>query len=402
MQKTLRILGTRGIPAAHGGFETFAEQLALYLVARGWRVVVYCQEDGNSALFEDRWRGVERVRIPVSRGGAAGTIVFDWRATRHAARCGELCLTLGYNTAVFCALLRLRGVPNLINMDGIEWARAKWGRVAKLWFWLNDWAGCRLGNHLVADHPAIAKHLETRVAAARITTIPYGADALQEGGIDAAGSSASLKALDALGLTPGRFLTVIARAEPENSLREIVAGFSARPRGVTLVVLGNYQQDNAYHRAVREAASDEVRFVGAVYDKAIVQALRLHSAAYLHGHQVGGTNPSLVEALGAGNAVFAHENRFNRWVAGDAACYFDGEQALAAQLDAVLASPSRLADMQAGSRQRFAEAFTWPTVLAAYESLLTRFLPVAAPGPRAAPHTQDVQGVGVSHVDTDP
>ena len=288
-QKTLRILGTRGIPAAHGGFETFAQYLSLYLVAQGWRVVVYCQDEGAGPVFTDTWQGVERVHIPVSQGGPKGTIVFDWQATAHAARHRDLCLTLGYNTALFCAHLRLKGIPNLINMDGIEWSRAKWGAVAKTWFWLNDWAGCWLGDHLVADHPHIKAHLQSRVAPDKITTIPYGADAI---------AHASTEPVHALGLEPDRFLTVIARAEPENSLLDIVQGYSATPRGMPLVVLGNYQDNNAYHRAVKAAASAEVRFVGAIYDKTVVQALRFHSAAYVHGHQVGGTNPSLVEALG--------------------------------------------------------------------------------------------------------
>lgn len=364
--RTLRILGTRGVPAAHGGFETFAEHLALYLVSQGWRVVVYCQDDGTGPVFEDKWQGVERVHIPVSQSGPKGTIVFDWQATAHAARHKDLCLTLGYNTAVFCSLLRLKGIPNLINMDGIEWSRAKWGGVAKTWFWLNDWAGCWLGNHLVADHPQIKVHLQSRVAGNKITTIPYGADAV---------TAAPVEPVLALGLEPGRFLTVIARAEPENSLLEMVQGFSAKPRGYQMVVLGNYQEGNAYHRAVKAAASAEVRFVGAIYDKAVVQALRFHSAAYLHGHQVGGTNPSLVEALGAGNAVVAHDNRFNRWVAGEGAVYFDGEEAFSARMDELLSNPEKLQEMSALSRARFEAAFTWPDVLAQYETLLVGYLP---------------------------
>lgn len=368
MQKTLRILGTRGVPAAHGGFETFAEHLALYLVRQGWRVVVYCQEDGAGPVFEDIWQGVDRVHIPVSQSGPKGTIVFDWQATVHAARHKDLCLTLGYNTAVFCTLLRLKGVPNLINMDGIEWSRAKWSGLAKAWFWLNDWAGCWLGNHLVADHPQIKVHLQSRVPASKITTIPYGADAV---------TSAPVEPVLAMGLEPGRYLTVIARAEPENSLLEMVKGFSAKPRGYLLVVLGNYQDGNAYHRSVKSAASDEVRFVGAIYDKSVVQALRFHSAAYLHGHQVGGTNPSLVEALGAGNAVVAHDNRFNRWVAGDGAAYFEGAEAFSAVMDELLEDPVKLRQMSARSRERFLEALTWPDVLAQYEALLVQYLPGA-------------------------
>ncbi|MFY7941357.1 MAG: DUF1972 domain-containing protein, partial [Burkholderiaceae bacterium] len=337
MNKVLRILGTRGVPAAHGGFETFAEYLSLYLVQRGWRVVVYCQQDGSGPVFEDSWQGVERVHIPVPHGGPKGTIVFDWHATLHAARHQDLCLTLGYNTAVFCALLRLKGIPNVINMDGIEWSRAKWGPVAKLWFWLNDWAGCWLGNHLVADHPQIKVHLSSRVRATKITTIPYGADAV---------TSAPTEALERLGLVAGKFLTVVARPEPENSLLEIVQGFSKKPRGIQLAVLGNYSQANAYHRDVMAAASDEVRFLGAIYDKTVVQALRFHSLAYVHGHQVGGTNPSLVEALGAGNAVLAHDNRFNRWVAGEAALYFEGAAQFDERLDALIGDHDTLGHMR--------------------------------------------------------
>lgn len=366
MIKTLRILGTRGLPAAHGGFETFAEHLALFLVARGWRVVVYCQDEGSGPVFEDTWHGVERVHIPVSQSGPKGTIVFDWQATAHAAKHPDLCLTLGYNTAVFCALLRLKGIPNLINMDGIEWSRMKWGPVAKLWFWLNDWAGCWLGNHLVADHPQIKVHLESRVSARKITTIPYGADAVV---------TSPVEPVLALGLEPGQFLTVIARPEPENSLLEIVQGFSAKPRGLQLVVLGNYSDGNVYHRAVKAAASAEVRFVGAIYDKSVVQALRFHSAAYVHGHQVGGTNPSLVEALGAGNAVIAHDNRFNRWVVGDGALYFNGADSFARCMDKLAANPTKLNALRQHGLHRFNEAFTWPDVLRQYEVLLNRYLP---------------------------
>jgi glycosyltransferase involved in cell wall biosynthesis len=368
--KSLRILGTRGVPAAHGGFETFAEYLSLYLVAKSWRVVVYCQDDGTGPVFEDTWEGVERVHIPVAQEGPKGTIIFDWQATRHAAQHKDLCLTLGYNTAVFCTLLRLKGIPNLINMDGIEWSRMKWGPVAKLWFWLNDWAGCWLGNHLVADHPQIKVHLTSRVRANKITMIPYGADAV----MSTQAAQLTTLGLD-LNLEPGRFWTVIARAEPENSLLEIVQGFSASPRGMQLVVLGNYDNNNAYHRAVKAAAGPEVRFVGAIYDKTVVQALRVHSAGYVHGHQVGGTNPSLVEALGAGNAVVAHDNRFNRWVVGEGAVYFNSAASFAACMDDLIANPQRLEVLRRHALERFQQAFTWPDVLEQYETLLLRHLP---------------------------
>lgn len=362
--KHIRILGTRGVPAAHGGFETFAEHLALYLVRHGWQVTVYCQEDGEGPIFEDSWQGVRRVRMPVATEGAAGTIVFDWKSTVHAAGESGLILTLGYNTAIFCVLYRLRGHKNLINMDGIEWHRQKWGAIAKLWFWMNDWAGCWLGNHLVADHPEIKNHLATRVSRDKITTIPYGADAVDH---------ADVSALAPYQLTPNRYAILIARAEPENSILEVVRAWSRRPRGMQLVVLGKYDPNHAYQRAVKEAASDEVRFIGAVYDKPTVAALRFHAQLYVHGHQVGGTNPSLVESLGAGNAVLAHDNPFNRWVVADGAHYFKNEDECAAALDTLLDNETEITQMKLASKSRFEQEFTWGKILGEYEALLLQW-----------------------------
>lgn len=294
------------------------------------------------------------------------SIIFDWRTIVHAAKHGDLCLTLGYNTAVFCALLRLKGVPNIINMDGIEWSRAKWGRIAKTWFWMNDWAGCWLGNHLVADHPEIKRHLSSRARPEKITTIAYGADPV--------GAVSAEPAL-AYGLEAGKYLTLIARPEPENSILEVVQGFSRKARGVDLVLLGNYYESNPYHRAVRAAASSEVKFLGAIYDKPTLHALRKHSTAYVHGHQVGGTNPSLVEALGAGNAVISHDNRFTRWVAGDGARYFIDADSFERVLEDLLSDPAALVSMRTKNFSKFEAQFTWSKIIDQYEELLMKFLP---------------------------
>lgn len=366
MTKSLSILGTRGVPAAHGGFETFAEFLSLYLVKKGWKVTVYCQVDGKGPVFEDDWQGVHRINIPVNTPGAAGTIIFDLKSTLHAAKRRDLILTLGYNTAVFCIIYRLLGIKNLINMDGIEWHRQKWGKLAKAWFWLNDWAGSLLGNHLVADHPQIAEHLETRVAADKITMIPYGADKIK---------NPDLSHLQSYGLEANQYAILIARAEPENSILEVVKAWSAKPRGMKLVVLGKYNPDHAYQVAVKAAGSDEVLFPGAIYDKPVVESLRYFSRLYIHGHQVGGTNPSLVEALGAGNPVLAHNNRFNRWVAGDKAAYFSDENDCKNVLESLLGDESRLLEMKSGSLAQYDAFFTWDSVLQQYETLIARFLP---------------------------
>lgn len=368
VKKHLAILGIRGIPARHGGFETFAERLSLYLVKLGWRVTVYCQEEGHAGpIREDRWEGIDRVIIPVKRSGAIGTVHFDWQSTRHVMRSADgLILTLGYNTALFCAPYRTRGITNIINMDGIEWKRDKWKAHERLWLWLNERIGCLLGNHLIADHPQIAKHLATRVDAKKITMIPYGADAV---------ATASPSALKSLNLEPFKYLTVIARPERENSILEIVRAFSKKRRNIKLVVLGKYTPDsNSFHSAVLDAASEETIFPGAIYEKEVLAALRTYNLAYVHGHTVGGTNPSLVEALGSGSAVLAHDNAFNRWVAGPKALYFGNEEECEMRLEQIIDGKAPLADMRKASAERYLTNFTWEKILNAYESLLLSWL----------------------------
>ncbi|WP_069863631.1 DUF1972 domain-containing protein [Pseudomonas citronellolis] len=367
MKKHLNILGVRGIPAQHGGFETFAERLSSFLKNNGWSVTVYCQEIGSNSPWKSKWNEIDRIHIPINRDDALGTIIFDWRATLHACKQDGLFLTLGYNTAIFNALQRIKGQTNIFNMDGIEWRRDKWGVIAKTWFWLNERAGCWLGNHLIADHPKIKDHLTTRVRAEKITMIPYGADEIVD---------ADARLLETYGLAPNKFSVIIARPEPENSLLEMVRAFSKCTRNHKLVVLGNFNiESNNFHRQVMESASEEVIFPGAIYNSSLVQALRFYSRFYMHGHRVGGTNPSLVEALGAGCAVIAHDNHFNRWVAGPDAAYFSNEATCAVLLDELLKDEHALARMKTASRKRFSERFTWEQILIEYEKLLIAYYP---------------------------
>ena len=367
MQKKLFVMGIRGLPAKHGGFETFTEKLSLYLISKGWCVTVYCQETGGRPVYESNWHGVKLIHFPVESNDAISTVIFDWKVCRHSLTKEGLFLTLGYNTAVFNLMQRLKGQTNVINMDGIEWRRDKWGLIAKTWFWFNERAGCWIGNHLVADHPKIKDHLATRVSAEKITMIPYGADEILE---------ADESALELYGLIPNHFSVIIARPEPENSFLEMVRAFSCQKRNHKLVVLGNFTPDkNNFHKAVLDAASDEVIFPGAIYDQKVVQSLRFHARFYLHGHRVGGTNPSLVEALGAGCAVIAHDNHFNRWVAGQGASYFTDEKSCSSLLDNILEDLELQQRMKSASRQRYHERFTWKQVLAEYEQLLLDWYP---------------------------
>ncbi|MDE3177532.1 MAG: DUF1972 domain-containing protein [Pseudomonadota bacterium] len=360
-EKTLLILGTRGIPANHGGFETFAEHYALFLAERGWNVSVYCQEDVDAApqpVRTDVWRGVQRIFIQTARKGGLGALDFDLKCVRDALKRPGVCLVLGYNGAAFLPALRLAGRKILTNMDGIEWKRPKWPLAVRAWFFVNEWIAAWTSQRLIADHPAIADHLATRRPRSAAVVIPYGADPVP---------GAPIGPVLKLGLEPNKYLISIARIEPDNNIATMVRAFSARKRGMKLVVLGKLEKGNAYHDEVRASASDEVVFPGAIYEPALVRALRFHARAYMHGHTVGGTNPSLVEALWAGNAVVAHDNAYNRWTAGAAAVTFTDEASCAATIARVIADDALVARLGAEARARAAEAFQWRDVLVAYE-----------------------------------
>jgi len=364
--KTVRMLGTHGIPGNYGGFETAAENIAKFLVRRGWRVIVYCQAKGTGPVVEDTWEGVERVTIPVDLPGWRGTSRFDWISIRHACQFDDVCLTFGYNTGMYNFWQRLKGIPNIINMDGLEWQRKRWGFAKQAILYINERFAAAYGNMLIADHPDLNIYLQTRASAKKITTITYGADPVSE--------TPSQDILTELGLEQNRYLTLIARPIPENSILEIVRGFSAGKRGVKLVILGKYDgASDPYHQAVLDAASDEVEFVGPIYGERIVP-IRYYSLAYVHGHTVGGTNPSLVEALATGNPVIAHNNNYNRWVAQDAAVYFNDESEISDLFATLIENCTLREKLSENALKRFNEEFTWDHVAGQYESVLLKYL----------------------------
>ena len=358
------ILGTRGIPANHGGFETFAEHLAVYLTERGHDVTVYCQSFTKELAGEDVWNGIRRVTLH-GAPTPMGSIAFDLAAAFHACKRRDTVLTLGYNTAIFSILYRLSGNLSLMNMDGMEWQREKWSRLQRFWLRLNERAGSLLSDHLIADHPEIGRYLSSFVPTNKISVIPYESQPI---------INADSGLLEPYGLAPDGYALVVARPEPENSLLEIVQAFSRKPRGIKLIILGKfYPKVNRYHRQVMEAAGPEVLFAGPVYDQAAVQALRLFALVYIHGHRVGGTNPSLVESLAAGNPIIAHDNRFTRWVAGSEQEYFSDADNLSGILDNLLDARPRLERMASASRARHRVFFTPEKVLPIYEAVLLRF-----------------------------
>ena len=371
MKRKLLILGTRGIPGNHGGFETFAQRLALYLVKRGWDITVYCQDSGDK-LTPETWKGINLVHIPTPNNSAFWSIIFDYKSTIHALNQNGIVLVLGYNTAIFSLLYRLKKRIVITNMDGMEWWREKWNGVQKSWLFINERCGVWFSDRLVADHPQIARYfIKGGVKPEKIVTIPYGTEAVE---------TPKRELLAEYQLQGNDYVLVIARPEPENSILEIVEAFSRRQRGYKLIVLGRYQpKSNPYHARVMAAAGDEVEFVGGVYDRDKVHSLRYFARLYVHGHTVGGTNPSLVEALAAGTPVLAQNNHFNTWVAGDRSLYFNAASDCASQFDAILDDREALQAMRQASLQRFYDTFSGDRDLSDYEQLLDSCLKQSQP-----------------------
>lgn len=360
-QKSLSILGTRGVPAGHGGFETLAVRLSQYLVERGWDVTVYCQASEQVDGKVDSWEGIRRVTYGSFARGPLSTIIFDWKSTRHAANEQGIKLILGYNTASFAALLKLKRRKVIIHTDGIEWQRPKWNKLIKAWFYLNFHAGNLLGDRIVTDHPALITRFGNVTNRKKMCLISYGADPVKTSKSDY---------IRSIGLEPDRYFTVIARVEPDNNIHTIVKAFSAKRRGYKLVVLGTLDGRKKYHRDIQDEASPEVLFLGPIYDTPRVQELRYHCRAYVHGHFVGGTNPSLVEALWAGNAVIAHRNEFNIWTAGPDQFFFSSVDECSCAIDFVIANEAAVRRARKSARAWAEQTFSWPAQLEAYHALV--------------------------------
>lgn len=359
------LLGTRGIPAAYGGFETFAEQLAVRLVQRGHHVTVYAEAERSD--LPDTWHQGVRIRhIQRPKWGPASVIGYDCRCLADA-RCGyDLVYMLGYGAAWACWWARkVWGQKIWINVDGLEWARSKWGMVARAYLrameWVSSWAPTRV----LADAQAIADRFQRNYPlGVPCSFIAYGASV-----IEPRCHPATL--LARWGLITEGYVLVVARPEPENHLVEIIEGYLQSQLKWPLVIVGDVKPVTKYQCRLLAFSSEQVRFIGGIYDANMLTALRAHAACHVHGHSVGGTNPSLLEALACGNMIIAHDNPFNREVARDAAWFFNGAKQLANHLQVVQslsANDRALASRRAQSI--VSNYYTWILIADAYEALL--------------------------------
>lgn len=361
----IALLGTRGIPAGYGGFETFAEQLAVRLAQRGHQITVYAEAE--QAGLPDTWHQGVRIRhIQRPHWRAASVIGYDCRCLWDARHGYDLLYMLGYGAAWACWLNRkIWGQRVWLNIDGLEWARSKWGPLARVYLrameWISSWAPTRV----LADAQAIADRYDRLYPrGVPCSFIAYGASLAQS-------PAQGLDALSRWGLRAREYVLVVARPEPENHLLEIVLGHTLWGGSWPLVIVGDVQPVTPYQKRLLALASERVRFIGGVYDPELLTELRIGAGCHVHGHSVGGTNPSLLEALACGNVVIAHDNPFNREVARDAADYFQTSDQLAASL--VLVHALTLSARQAVSsraRKIVSQYYTWELITDKYEALM--------------------------------
>lgn len=357
----IALLGTRGIPANYGGFETFAEELSTRLAARGHDVTVYCRE--RSA--EKTYRGVKLIWLPTIRHKYFDTLVHTSVSTLWLMFHGcDVALYCNAANALFTILPRLRGVPVALNVDGIERKRRKWNGMAKAWYLMSEYLATLLPNRIIADAEVIRRYYLDRYAKDS-TFIAYGADASVEQGRDA---------LDALGLEPGQYFLYVSRFEPENHPLEVRRAFEQLSTDMKLALVGDAPHAEEYIRQVRDTADARIVIPGAIYGRGY-RELGSHCFAYIQATEVGGTHPALIENMARGALVLYRNTQENEEVCGDAGLPFDDEASLAAALRRVLEMPEterRAYRERAHARVR--ERYDWEVVTTQYERLFESLL----------------------------
>jgi glycosyltransferase involved in cell wall biosynthesis len=384
----IAMLGTRGVPARYGGFETAVEEVGRRLADRGHRVVVYCRTEKSAVARPDEYLGMKLVHLPAARKRALETLSHSALSVAHlSAHRTDAALVFNAANALLLPALRAARIPVATHVDGLEWKRAKWGPVGQRYYRLAESLAVRWSDALIADAEGIARYYRDEFGAPT-ELLTYGAPL-----IDVRDDR-----LAELGLEPGGYHLAVARFEPENHVDVIVEGYVRSNATKPLVVVGSAPYSDAYTARVHAAADGRVRFLGGVWDQEQLNQLYANACTYLHGHSVGGTNPSLLRALGAGAAVLAFDVDFNREVVSDAGRYFVSPADLAALLDAAEADPPAVRARGARARE-LAKNYDWDDVAAGYEALTLRLanreFPTRRPSGRRGVMTVDAGPAGL-------
>jgi glycosyltransferase involved in cell wall biosynthesis len=353
----IAILGTRGIPARYGGFETFAEELSTRLAARGHQVTVYCRERYAS----NDYRGVRLIYLPSVHHKYFDTLAHTFVSTLHLlGHRVDAALYCNAANAVFTILPRMFGIPVALNVDGIERKRRKWNILAKAWYQMSEYLSTILPNRFVTDAEAIRQYYKERYNKDSLF-IPYGADTEC---VETKG------ALDELGLEPRRYFLYVSRMEPENRALEVRQAFEKTPGAMKLALIGDAPHAEDYIRRVRDTKDTRIVAPGAIYGLGY-RELGSWCFAYIHATEVGGTHPALIEAMGRANLVLYFETPENTEVCGDAGLSYRDEAGLSARIVEALAMGEPDRDrLRAKAAQRARERYDWDAVTTQYESLL--------------------------------
>ena len=357
-QLSIAMLGTRGVPAHYGGFETCVEEVGQRLADRGHRVVVYCRSTDHEEA-RDSHLGMELVHRRPMRKRSLETLSHTALSTAHLVRHRtDVALVFNAANAPFLPVIRAARIPVATHVDGLEWKRAKWSGIGQTYYKMVERLAVRWSDALIADATGIADHYRDKFGATT-DLISYGAPDISGIGSDR---------LTELGLVADRFHLVVARFEPENHVLEIVKGYVSSEARLPLVVVGSAPYAGIYTRSIQETADHRVRLLGGVWDTTLLDQLYAGARSYMHGHSVGGTNPSLLRAIGAGTACIAFDVVFNREVLGDAGRFFATPEGLPELIAQAERDEADIVRRRAASRRR-AAAYDWDDVADRYEKL---------------------------------
>lgn len=369
----LAILGSAGIPARYGGFETLTEQLALHHAARGRteRLSIYCSAPAHRDR-PDRFREAT-LHYSRFRANGASSILYDASTLRDALRRGvDAALLLGVSGAFALPSLARQGLKVVTHVDGLEWRRRKWSPPARAFLRWSEAQAVRHSRAIIADSAAIAEHLRA--------TYGVSAEVIAYGGDQAAIPAAAAPVAPPDGLAPG-YLLALCRIEPENNVEMILRACAATDQH--LVFVGNWD-NSRYGRNLRRRFGSHpgLDLLDPVYAAGPLHALRAHARAYVHGHSAGGTNPALVEMMHAGLPVLAFDCVFNRQTTENQAIYFHDAGSLGTAVSLIRGGAGTRAGAEAGAaagadhgptlRAIAQRRFTWGSVATAYFDLLNR------------------------------
>ncbi|WP_449372174.1 DUF1972 domain-containing protein [Arthrobacter psychrolactophilus] len=356
---SIALVGTRGVPARYGGFETCVEEVGKRLVAMGHDVVVYCRTSKKDPSTPKTYLGMKLVHLPAPKKRSVETLVHTGLAVGHILRHRvDAVIVFNAANAPLLPFLRAARIPVATHVDGLEWQRARWGRMGRKYYRWAESLSVRLSDALIADAAGIQDYYRAEFDV-DTTLLSYGAPVLEQG---------RSEKIRSLGLVPGGYHLVVARFLPENHVHVIVEGFVRSKAKLPLVVVGSHPYNDEYTTYLHSLGDDRVKFVGGVWDQTLLDQLYANSLIYWHGHSVGGTNPSLLRAMGAGVAINAYDVNFNQEVLGDAGEYFTGYLDIPDLVERAEADVPRVLERATASLDR-AKLYSWDDIALGYEAL---------------------------------